>query len=212
LQGFARDLLESADNLSLAVNAVPAEKITPNNKDLKQLHEGVLLTKNVLIRTLLKHGISEFDPLGEKFDPNRHNALFKLPNPTKQTGVVGVVVKTGFKLHDRILRAAQVGVVENPPAAPQEPQKTQEQEPEPKPEPEQEQLIQENRSISRPVYINWFFCCNGSVSQKILQDLIPVNSININSKRLTGSLYTNLNNFHRFVMINDYQAIPTSCN
>src|SRR4051812_43193741 len=45
-----------------------------------------------------------------------------------------------------------------------------------------------------------------------LQDLIPVNSTNINSKRLTGSLYTNLNNFHRFVMINDYQAIPTSCN
>ena len=45
-----------------------------------------------------------------------------------------------------------------------------------------------------------------------LQDLIPVNSININSKRLTGSLYTNLNNFHRFVMINDYQAIPTLCN
>jgi molecular chaperone GrpE len=55
--------------------------------------------------------VQRYDPLGQPFDPNLHNALFEVPDATKEPGTVALVVKKGYLLHDRAVRAADVGVV-----------------------------------------------------------------------------------------------------
>jgi molecular chaperone GrpE len=71
------------------------------------------MTREGLLKTLEKHGVVQFDPLGEKFDPNRHEALFQVPMPGKEPGTVFDTQKTGFMLRSRTLRPAQVGVVQD---------------------------------------------------------------------------------------------------
>lgn len=57
-----------------------------------------------------RNGLKRFDPTGEKFDPNQHEALFEIPDPTKPHGTVAVAQKVGYSLNGRTLRPAQVGV------------------------------------------------------------------------------------------------------
>lgn len=57
-----------------------------------------------------KNGLKVFDPMGEKFDPNLHEALFEIPDPTKPSGTIAAVQKKGYVLNTRTLRPAQVGV------------------------------------------------------------------------------------------------------
>lgn len=119
IQKFAKDLTDSIDNLDRALSVVPAEKInaaadaSESAKDLKNLYEGLKMTETVLLNTLQKHGLERFDPNGEKFNPNEHEATFMTPQPDKEDGVVFFVQSKGFKLNGRILRAAKVGVVKN---------------------------------------------------------------------------------------------------
>lgn len=56
-------------------------------------------------------GLETYDPLGEKFDPELHNALFEMSDRSKEPGTVAAVTKRGYKFHERVLRAAEVGVV-----------------------------------------------------------------------------------------------------
>jgi len=112
---FAKDLLDVADNLGRAMGAVPVEmRQSEDHQDLKILYEGVMLTDNELLKVFSKHGLVRLEPLGEKFDPNSHNALFEAPDPSKEPGTVMHVAMPGYKLHDRCLRAAGVGVVRKP--------------------------------------------------------------------------------------------------
>eukprot|EP00962_Isochrysis_galbana_P016740 scaffold4799_cov115-Isochrysis_galbana.AAC.7 len=112
---FAKDLLDVADNLGRAMGAVPVEmRQSEDHQDLKILYEGVMLTDNELMKVFSKHGLIRLEPLGEKFDPNFHNALFEAPDPSKEPGTVMHVAMPGYKLHDRCLRAAGVGVVRKP--------------------------------------------------------------------------------------------------
>jgi len=67
------------------------------------------------LQVFKKFGVEKFDPLNEKFDPNRHYALFQIPDPSKPSGTVAAVVKVGYMLHDRVLRPAEVGVTEGGP-------------------------------------------------------------------------------------------------
>lgn len=106
---FARDMLGSADNLRRALENVPAEA-TASDALLKALVEGVELTERELIKTLERHGVRKIDPQGEKFDPNLHQAMFEAPDPQIAKGLVSKVVQTGYKIGERVLRPALVGV------------------------------------------------------------------------------------------------------
>merc|ERR1712127_298647 len=109
---FAKDLLEVADNLSRAADSVPEEmRSSEEHPVLKALYEGVTMTDGQLIKTFGKHGLTRVDPLGEKFDPQFHDAVLEAPDPTKEPGTVMHVAAPGYVLHERCLRAATVGVV-----------------------------------------------------------------------------------------------------
>ncbi|PNS16747.1 hypothetical protein CAC42_4711 [Sphaceloma murrayae] len=115
IQGFSKDLIESIDNLDRALDTVPKDKLTDENKDLKALHDGLRMTETILMSTLKKHGLERFDPSaeGEKFDPNKHEATFQVPQPDKEDGICFHTQQKGFSLNGRVLRAAKVGVVKN---------------------------------------------------------------------------------------------------
>ncbi|KAH9180550.1 GrpE-domain-containing protein [Lactarius sanguifluus] len=124
LQRNAAHLLETVDVLSLALKSVPESSFTPptetNPHDsskspsayLQELHHGVEMTQRLLLQTLFKYHVKPFDPTGDKFDPNRHEALYQAPVPDKEPGSVIDCQKTGYTIKDRVLRAAQVGVAQ----------------------------------------------------------------------------------------------------
>ena len=107
---FARDVLDIADNLQRALDAVPAEAKANADPGLKALIEGVELTERSLLNTLEKNGVKKFDPTGERFDPNFQQAMYEVPDPSVPAGTVVQVVQTGYKIGERILRPALVGV------------------------------------------------------------------------------------------------------
>ena len=118
IQKFAKDLVDSVDNLDRALANVPADKINAaeKNDDVKELvnlYEGLKMTERILIQTLAKHGLERLEPEGEKFNPNEHEATFMTPQPDKENNTVFFVQQKGFKLNGRVLRAAKVGVVKN---------------------------------------------------------------------------------------------------
>ncbi|KAM3445415.1 hypothetical protein NHJ13734_000542 [Beauveria thailandica] len=118
IQKFAKDLVDSVDNLDRALANVPTDKIkaAEKNDDLKELvnlYEGLKMTESILIQTLAKHGLERLEPEGEKFNPNEHEATFMTPQPDKENNTVFFVQQKGFKLNGRVLRAAKVGVVKN---------------------------------------------------------------------------------------------------
>jgi molecular chaperone GrpE len=116
---FAQDLLETVDVLALALKSVPAGALTGGEDSktpqerLAELHTGVELTQRSLLATLFKYHVKPFDPTGEAFDPNRHEALYQAPVPGKTPGSVIDCQKMGYTIKDRVLRAAQVGVAQD---------------------------------------------------------------------------------------------------
>ncbi|RKO97227.1 GrpE nucleotide exchange factor [Caulochytrium protostelioides] len=117
---FASDLLDTADVLSMALNAVPQPALAADkgeaNKDLRDFYTGVEMTRKNLLKAMNRHGIDMFDPINEPFDPNYHQALFHTAMPDKEAGTIFAVMKQGYKFKDRVLRPAQVGVVKDPDA------------------------------------------------------------------------------------------------
>ena len=110
ITGFARDVLEIADNLQRALDAVPAEAQAAADPGLKALIEGVELTERSLLNALEKHGVRKLDPVGEKFDPNFHQAMFEVPDASVPAGTVVQVVQAGYMISERVLRPALVAV------------------------------------------------------------------------------------------------------
>ncbi|CAA7271695.1 unnamed protein product [Cyclocybe aegerita] len=137
---FAADLLETVDVLSIALKSVPPQALKepstaiqtasgssespppsapepPLPKDyqtyLQELHTGVEITQRQLLQTLFKYHVKPFDPTGDTFDPNHHEALYQAPVPGKEPGTVIDCQKIGYKIKDRVLRAAQVGVAQD---------------------------------------------------------------------------------------------------
>jgi molecular chaperone GrpE len=107
---FARDLLAVADNMRRALEAVTPELRASTHSAAKALVDGVELTERELLKALEKNGVRQFTPLGEKFDPNLHQAMFEVPDATVPAGSVVQVVQPGYMIGDRILRPALVGV------------------------------------------------------------------------------------------------------
>ncbi|KAI8684537.1 GrpE, mitochondrial [Fusarium solani] len=118
IQKFAKDLVDSVDNLDRALGMVPQEKLNVDEKpehlqDLANLYEGLKMTEDILMSTLKKHGLERLNPEGDKFNPNEQEATFMAPQPDKEDNTVFFVQQKGFKLNGRVLRAAKVGVVKN---------------------------------------------------------------------------------------------------
>ncbi|XP_071736587.1 grpE protein homolog 2, mitochondrial-like [Rutidosis leptorrhynchoides] len=118
IQNFAKSLLDVADNLDRASSVVKESfaKVDTSTDSagavplLKTLLEGVEMTEKQLSEVFKKYGVEKYDPMNEEFDPNRHNAVFQVPDPTKTPDTVAVVLKAGYTLHERIIRPAEVGV------------------------------------------------------------------------------------------------------
>ena len=133
---FAGDLLETVDVLSVALKSIPSEAVStpstssepsesqPSNDStslpkshatyLRELHTGVEMTHRLLVQTLFKYQVKPFDPTGDAFDPNIHEALYQAPVSGKEPGTIIDCQKTGYMIKDRVLRAAQVGVAQDP--------------------------------------------------------------------------------------------------
>ena len=139
---FASDLLETADVLALALKFIPPTVLNHEEKasstpissfsigeatlspsesapapksasaHLTELYHGVEITQRQLMQTLFKYHVKPFDPTGDVFDPNKHEALYQAHVPGKEAGTVIDCQKTGYMIKDRILRAAQVGVAQ----------------------------------------------------------------------------------------------------
>jgi molecular chaperone GrpE len=110
ITGFARDVLDIADNLQRALDAVPAETRELADPMLKTLIEGVELTERSLLNTLEKNGVKKFDPTGEKFNPNFQQAMYEVPDASVPAGTVVQVVQAGYTIGERVLRPALVAV------------------------------------------------------------------------------------------------------
>jgi molecular chaperone GrpE len=110
ITGFARDVLDIADNLQRALDAVPAEARANADAGLKGLIEGVELTERSLHSALEKHGVKKLDPQGQKFDPNFHQAMYEVPDASVPSGTVVQVMQAGYTIGERVLRPALVGV------------------------------------------------------------------------------------------------------
>lgn len=111
---FAADLVSVADNLERALASVPTET-EGEPTALKTLVDGVALTGKELMQVFEKHGIHKTEPLGERFDPHLHEALFETEDPSVPNGTVSTVVSPGYVIGSRPLRAAKVGVARGGP-------------------------------------------------------------------------------------------------
>uniref|UniRef100_A0A8D0L1X2 GrpE protein homolog n=1 Tax=Sphenodon punctatus TaxID=8508 RepID=A0A8D0L1X2_SPHPU len=111
IQSFCKDLLDIADVLEKATESVPKEELKNDNLHLKNLYEGLVMTEGQMQKVFKKHGLFKLNPVGTKFDPYEHEALFHAPMEGKEPGTVSLVSKVGYKLHGRTLRPALVGVV-----------------------------------------------------------------------------------------------------
>jgi molecular chaperone GrpE len=110
IAAFARDVLAVADNLARATESLDPNARAAADETFKALLDGVELTRRELQKTLEKHGVRRLEPLGEKFDPNFHQAMFEIPNPEVAAGTVAQVMQPGYAIGDRVLRPALVAV------------------------------------------------------------------------------------------------------
>jgi molecular chaperone GrpE len=103
-------LLDALDDLTRVADT-PADSTTT-----EALHEGVALVERKLLKALSDAGMDMIDPLGERFDPNVHEALFAAEtDDPEQDDLVSQVVVIGYKFGDRLLRPARVGVFQYDP-------------------------------------------------------------------------------------------------
>ncbi len=107
---FARDLLSVSDSMGKALEMMPDDALKNADEATRNLINGIELTRRELLNSFQKHGILEVDPMDEKFDPHFHQAMFEVPGTDKPNGTVVQVVQTGFKIGERVLRPALVGV------------------------------------------------------------------------------------------------------
>jgi molecular chaperone GrpE len=108
VEKLVKDLLPVVDNLDRALAAAPTDD---------PLADGVRLVRTALEQALAKHGVVGFSALGERFDPTVHEALMQVPTVDQPPGIVVLEHARGFKLNDRLVRPAMVGVAVEPPKA-----------------------------------------------------------------------------------------------
>lgn len=107
---FARDILSVSDNMERALATAEADHLKEATEPVKNLVAGVEMTNRELLNVFERHGITRIDPMGEKFDPHYHQAVFQVPTNDAAPGTVMQVMQAGFKIGERVLRPAMVGV------------------------------------------------------------------------------------------------------
>jgi molecular chaperone GrpE len=107
---FARDILSVSDNMDRALATAEADHLKEATEPVKNLVAGVEVTRRELLNVFERHGITRIDPMGEKFDPHFHQAMFEVPTNEQPPGTVVQVMQAGFKIGDRVLRPALVGI------------------------------------------------------------------------------------------------------
>ncbi len=107
---FARDLLSVADSLSRALAAVPDGERAVIDDTMKKFLDGIEMTERELLNVFQRHNIRKLETVGQKFDPNLHQAMFEVPTSEKPPGTVMQEVQAGYAVGDRCLRPALVGV------------------------------------------------------------------------------------------------------
>lgn len=103
---FARDMLTFADNLARAIENAPKDAEGQH----KALIDGIQVIAADFQSRLARHGVKKVEPQGQKFDPNRHEALFEIPDESVPAGTVLQVMEDGYMIGERVLRPAKVGV------------------------------------------------------------------------------------------------------
>ena len=115
ISGFAKDLLDVADNFRRALEAIPAE--LKADEKIKPLVEGIEATERALLKSFDRNGIRKIEPFDEPFNPNFHEVMFEAPAAGKAGGTIIQLIEVGYMLHDRLLRPARVGVAKGDPGA-----------------------------------------------------------------------------------------------
>ena len=111
---FAKSLLDVADDLERALTSIPPEQLNKtDNTTLKSLYDGIIMTEKSLQKVFQSFKIIQYGTIGDKFDPTLHDALFQMPNDKYNNNTIIQVLKKGYKLNDRVIRAAQVGTANN---------------------------------------------------------------------------------------------------
>ncbi len=107
IEKFAKELLPVIDSIDQAL------KHEVKLDEAVAMKEGIEMTAKILLDVLKKNGLEELDPKDEKFDPNIHEALAKVPNSELEDNTVFEVFQKGYLLNGRVVRAAKVIVVKN---------------------------------------------------------------------------------------------------
>lgn len=111
VKSFAKSMLEVADNLDRALDSVDQEEAAKNDT-LKTFVEGIEMTGSGLVKALKSNGVETFcEQPGDEFDAEKHQALMEYQDPKATPGTIGVVMKKGYTLNGRVLRAAEVGII-----------------------------------------------------------------------------------------------------
>ena len=110
---FAKDLIEVLENLSLAINNAPIE-LNDESNSLYSFHQGVILTKNTLVKIFAKHGITQIIPnIGDSFDHNIHEAVTHITSNDYENNSIIDVLAAGYLINERLLKPAMVVVTKN---------------------------------------------------------------------------------------------------
>lgn len=109
---LAKALLPVADNLRRALDSIPED--LRGDARAESLVAGLDLTAKELAQAFGRNGIEAIEPIGQKLNPHWHEALFEVPDPEQEAGTVVQVVEVGYRLGDRLLRPARVGVARKP--------------------------------------------------------------------------------------------------
>lgn len=123
IASFARDMLVVTDNLNRAMGSIPGEARQNADPAVTTFLEGVEMTEREMLKALEKHGIERLAPHGLKFDPNMHQAMFEVPDASVPNGTVVQVVQDGYRIGERVLRPALVGVSKGGPKGEAKPDK-----------------------------------------------------------------------------------------
>jgi len=116
IASFAREVLQVADNMHRALEAIGPELREHADGKVKALIEGVELTERELMKALEKSGVKKFSPMAEKFDPNLQQAMFEMETAEVPPGHVAQVMQAGYMIGERVLRPAMVAVAKAPSA------------------------------------------------------------------------------------------------
>ena len=122
---LARDILSPGDNLERALDALPEDE--NHSESIKNLIDGLKMVLKEYKSNLEKHGVKKIETLNQKFDHNFHQAMMEVENNEVEEGTVVQEVLSGYTMHDRLLRAAMVGVSKKPVAKTEEPTEEKEE-------------------------------------------------------------------------------------